>query len=78
MTLSLNLSGKGNHKGKSGSSSGDINSVPCREKLQRIYGHLGTSLVVQWLRLPFNARGLGTIPGQRTKIPCALGPKIKT
>ena len=30
-----------------------------------------TSLVVQWLRLYYNARGSGLIPGQGTKIPCA-------
>ena len=33
---------------------------------------LGTSLVVQWLRLcTSNAGGMGSIPGQETKIPCA-------
>ena len=33
---------------------------------------MGTSLVVQWLRLCTpNAGGLGSIPGQRTKIPHA-------
>ena len=35
----------------------------------------GTSLVVQWerFRLPCNAGDLGSIPGQRAKIPHALG-----
>ena len=30
-----------------------------------------TSLVVQWLRLYYNARVSGSIPGQGTQIPCA-------
>ena len=40
----------------------------------------GTSLVVQWLRLhASNAGGMGSIPGQGTKIPQAMqcGQKIK-
>ena len=32
---------------------------------------VGTSLVVQWLRPPSNAKGVGSIPGQGAKIPCA-------
>ena len=33
---------------------------------------VGTSLVVQWLRLHApNTGGMGSIPGQGTKIPCA-------
>ena len=37
----------------------------------------GTSLVVQWLRLHgSNAGGAGLIPGQGTKIPHAVQPKI--
>ena len=33
---------------------------------------VGTSLVVQWLRLHApNTEGLGSIPGQGTKSPCA-------
>ena len=31
--------------------------------------------MIQWLRLPFKAGGVGSIPGQRLKIPHALGPK---
>ena len=32
-------------------------------------GNFGTSLAVQWLRLPApNAGGMGSIPGQGTKI----------
>ena len=31
--------------------------------------------MIQWLRLPFKAGGVGSIPGQRPKIPHALGPK---
>ena len=35
---------------------------------------LGTSLVVQWLRNPpSNATDVGSIPGQKTEIPCATG-----
>ena len=40
----------------------------------------GTSLVVQWLRLhAVNAEGVGSIPGQGTKIPHAMArdQKIK-
>ena len=33
--------------------------------------------MIQWLRLPFKAGGVGSIPGQRPKIPHALGPKKK-
>ena len=34
---------------------------------------VGTSLVVEWLRLhPFNAGGTGSVPGQGTKILCAV------
>ena len=33
----------------------------------------GTSLVVQWLRIHLATEGVGSIPGQRTKIPHALG-----
>ena len=43
---------------------------------------LGTSLVIQWLRLDaFHAGGVGSIPGQGAKIQHASGPKnhnIKT
>ena len=36
-------------------------------------GSLGTSLVVQWLKLgTSNAGGKVLIPGQRTKIPCGM------
>ena len=39
---------------------------------------LGTSLIVQWLRLrPSNAGGTGSIPGQGTKIPHAVSAAIK-
>ena len=39
---------------------------------------LGTFLMVQWLRpMPSNAGGVGSIPGQGTKIPHASGPKIQ-
>ena len=34
---------------------------------------LETSLVVQWLRIPVNARDTGLIPGLGTKIPHAMG-----
>ena len=35
----------------------------------------GTSLVVQWLRLQASrAGGMGPIPGQGTKVPCAVCP----
>ena len=38
----------------------------------------GVSLVVQWLRLhASNAGGMGSIPGQGTKIPHASRPKKK-
>ena len=37
----------------------------------------GTSLVVQWLRLPSNAGGVGLIPGQWAKIPHVSQPKKK-
>jgi len=38
----------------------------------------GTSLMVQWLVLYIpNARGMGSIPGQRTKIPYAEGAAKK-
>ena len=36
-----------------------------------------TSLVAQRLRLPFNAGGVGPIPGQGTKIPHASKPKTQ-
>ena len=36
---------------------------------------LRTSLAVQWLTLPFNAGGAGSIPGWGAKIPHALRPK---
>ena len=37
---------------------------------------LGTSLVVQWLKLHLSMQGgEGSIPGQGVKIPHALGPK---
>ena len=37
----------------------------------------GTSLEVEWLRLPSsNARGVGLISGRHTKIQCAPQPKI--
>ena len=36
-----------------------------------ICNYRGTLLVVQWLRLYFNARGASSIPTWRTKIPCA-------
>ena len=40
--------------------------------------NIGTSLVVQWLRLcASNAGGAGSIPGQGAKIPPAAGPKNK-
>ena len=36
----------------------------------------GTSLAIQWLRFcASNAGGMGSIPGQGTKIPHATGPK---
>ena len=42
----------------------------------KIYVYLGTSLVVQWLRLcASNAGGVGSIPGQGAKIPYASWPK---
>ena len=41
--------------------------LPEMSQLQR--AELGTSLAVQWLRLCFNAGGVGSIPGQGTKIP---------
>ena len=38
----------------------------------------GTSLAVQWLRFrTSNAGGVGSIPGQGTKIPHAAWPKEK-
>ena len=37
----------------------------------------GTFLVVQWLRLPSNAGGAGSIPGQAAEILHALQPKTK-
>ena len=41
-------------------------------------GELGTSLVVQWLRLHApNAGGLGSIPGQGTKIPFAIRCRLE-
>ena len=39
---------------------------------------LGTSLVVQWLRPPFNAGGAGSIPGLGAKIPHDSWPKKQT
>ena len=36
---------------------------------------LGSSLAVQWLKLHSNARGVGSIPGQRTKCPHAAAKK---
>ena len=42
-------------------------------------GVTGTSLAVQWLRLyASNAGGVGSIPGQGTKIPHAMWPKDKS
>ena len=39
---------------------------------------IGTSLEVQWLRLcASNARGMGSIPGQETKIPTYGATKKK-
>lgn len=39
-------------------------------------GNAGTSLVVQWLEASAsNAEGVGSIPGQEAKIPCALRHK---
>ena len=40
---------------------------------------LGTSLVVQWLRIYLAMQGIKANPGQGTKIPCAsqLGKKKK-
>ena len=40
-------------------------------------GWLGTSLLIQWLRLIPNAGGMGSIPGQGTKIPYAHGTAKK-
>ena len=43
-----------------------------------MFSNLGTSLVVQWLRLQAsNARDVGLIPGRGTKIACAARPKKK-
>ena len=39
--------------------------------------HMGTSLVVLWLRLHFHCRGMGSVPGRRTKIPHAMGQPTK-
>ena len=37
-----------------------------------------TSLVIQWLGLcAFRAGGMGSLPGQRTRIPCAAQPEKK-
>ena len=52
----------------------------CRTHLRIV--PLGTSLAVQWLRLcTFTAVGLGSVPGQGTKIPhatwCGQKNKIK-
>ena len=50
-----------------------------KEKYQKSLA-IGTSLMVQWLRLQAaNAGGMGLIPGQGTKIPHATGwgQKIK-
>ena len=45
-----------------------------RKNIERIYTKIGTSLVVQWLRLcASNAGGTGLIPGWGTKIPHAAG-----
>ena len=50
-----------------------------RELTYLKYWILRNSLVVQWLRLgAFTAEGLGSIPGQRTKIPQAMQPSQKT
>ena len=38
---------------------------------------VGTSLVVQWLRLPSSAQGAASVPGWAAEIPHALGPKIR-
>ena len=49
----------------------DFNMVHVMWKVRvlREYEGLGTSLVVQWLRLPTpNAGGLGSIPGQGTRL----------
>jgi len=44
-----------------------------RKKLRGVSCETGTSLVVQWLRLhASNARDMGSIPGQGTKIPHAM------
>ena len=59
------------------------NEIPERECKQTVLFKIasGTSLEVQWLRLrASNAGGVGSIPGQGTKIPCAVwhDQKIKT
>ena len=49
-----------------------VSHPPSTKKL----GILGTSLVVQWLRLHASkAVGIGSIPGQGTKIPHAVQPR---
>ena len=49
-----------------------------KEKYQKSLA-IGTSLMVQWLRLQAaNAGGMGLIPGQGTKIPHAAPSKIKS
>ena len=52
-----------------------ISDFPCVLPLDSLLrAHLGTSLVVQWLRLcASNARVTGSIPGWGTRIPHAAG-----
>ena len=49
-----------------------------RNTLRRKYPLGGNSLTVQWLGLhAFTAEGLGSVPGQGTKIPCGVIKKLK-
>ena len=48
---------------------------PWKRKGSVIASKPGTSLAVQWLRLPSRAEGVGSIPGWGIKIPLASRPK---
>ena len=41
----------------------------------KLKGILGTSLVVQWLKLHLLMHGVGSIPGQGSEVPYASWPK---
>ena len=53
-------------------------SFSCTFIYRELEEERGDSLAGQWLRLPLQGRGVGSIPGQGAKIPHAMREKTKT